>query len=219
MSTAGLRAAVLISGTGSNLQAFIDRRHELGLDLVAVVSDRADAPGLERARRSGIPALVVAAKPGERRTAYDERLHAALDEFAPALLLLAGFMRILSASFVQRYHDRMLNVHPSLLPQYRGLQTHRRALAAGDTRHGCSVHFVTEELDGGPVVAQAAVRIEPGDDEHTLSARVQAREHRLFPLVASWFAAGRLRLDGNAAWLDGERLQQPVFFAPDEEIA
>lgn len=219
MSATALRTAVLISGSGSNLQAFIDRRAELGLDLAAVVSDQPEAYGLERARRADIARVIVEPERGEPRADYDARLHAALAPYSPSLLLLAGFMRILSPAFVHRYAGRMLNVHPSLLPAYRGLHTHRRVLAAGEPEHGCSVHFVTDELDGGPVVARARVRIEPGDDEQTLSARVQAREHKLFPLVAGWYAAGRLGMRGATAWLDGRQLLAPVCFAPDEEIA
>ena len=143
-------------------------------------------------------------------TRYDEALAALVASFAPGLVVLAGFMRILGPAFVDRFADRMLNIHPSLLPRHRGLDTHRRVLEAGEREHGASVHFVTRELDGGPVVLQARVPIRDGDDEATLAARVLEVEHRIYPQAVGWFAAGRLRCRDGAAWLDGRRLDQPV---------
>ena len=152
------------------------------------------------------------------RDDYDVHLLDRIESLSPQLIVLAGFMRILSAPFVAHYDGRMLNIHPSLLPAYRGLHTHRRVLEAGDREHGCSVHFVTNVLDGGPLIAQAVVPVLDGDDEQRLSARVQQREHKLYPLVASWFADGRLEQRDGLAWLDNEPLTQPVRFGVDEEI-
>lgn len=208
------RAVVLISGEGTNLQAFIDAvaDGEIALDIAAVVANREAAPGLERARRAGIETVVVPSAGGRDREAYDAALAAELRRHAPDLLLLAGFMRILGGAFVQEFAGRMLNVHPSLLPAYRGLHTHRRVLEAGDAVHGCTVHFVSDELDGGPAVVQARVPVLPGDDEAALSARVQAAEHIIYPRAAGWFASGRLRLRGDAPELDGRALREPVIF-------
>lgn len=207
-----MRAVVLISGAGSNLQAMIDAvgRGALDVELAAVLSNRARAPGLERARRAGIANATVVPQPGVPRGDYDRELGAAIESYRPALVILAGFMRILGNGLVERYAGRMLNVHPSLLPAYRGLDTHRRALEAGERVHGCTVHFVTAELDGGPAIVQARVPVLPGDDPASLSARVQAAEHRIYPLAVQWFATGRLCWRGGAPWLDGARLETPV---------
>ncbi|WP_405233629.1 phosphoribosylglycinamide formyltransferase [Lentisalinibacter salinarum] len=207
-----VRAVVLISGEGTNLQAFIDAvaAGNLPLGLAAVVASRADAPGLARARRAGIPAAAVPADEVPDREAYDAALAAEIRRHDPHLVLLAGFMRILGSAFVQEFAGRMLNVHPSLLPAYRGLHTHRRVLAAGDSVHGCTVHFVSDELDGGPAVIQARVPVLPGDDEASLSARVQAAEHIIYPRAADWFASGRLRLADGVPELDGRALHEPV---------
>lgn len=219
MSTEGertVRAVVLISGEGTNLQAFIDAvtTGDLPLDLAAVVASRADAPGLDRARRAGIAAAAVPAKDTRDREAYDAALAAEIRRHDPQLVLLAGFMRILGSAFVQEFAGRMLNVHPSLLPAYRGLHTHRRVLAAGDPVHGCTVHFVSDELDGGPAVIQARVPVLPGDDETSLSARVQAAEHIIYPRAAGWFAGGRLLLTDGVPELDGRALHEPVVVDP-----
>ncbi|WP_405239371.1 phosphoribosylglycinamide formyltransferase [Lentisalinibacter orientalis] len=207
-----VRAVVLISGEGTNLQAFIDAvaAGDLPLGLAAVVASRADAPGLARARRAGITAAAVPADDAPDREAYDAALAAEIRRHDPQLVLLAGFMRILGSAFVQEFAGRLLNVHPSLLPAYRGLHTHRRVLAAGDPTHGCTVHFVSDELDGGPAVIQARVPVLPGDDEASLSARVQAAEHIIYPRAAGWFASGRLRLAGGVPELDGSALHEPV---------
>ena len=207
-----LRVAVLISGSGSNLQAIMDAAaaDRIPVDVVAVVSDRADAYGLARATTAGIPAVCLPGKDYGRREEFDAALGERLAALEPDLVVLAGFMRILTADLVAAWHGRMLNVHPSLLPAYRGLHTHRRALEAGDAEHGTSVHFVTPELDGGPVVAQARLRVAADDDEESLTRRIQAMEHRLYPEVVGWYGAGRLRLDGARILLDGAPLEGPV---------
>lgn len=207
-----LRVAVLISGRGSNMAAIA----RAGLDgsiaarVTAVISDRPAAPGLELARGLGIEALAIAAPPGGDRRAHGEALAAAVDATAPGLVVLAGFMRILDPVFTRRYAGRLLNIHPSLLPKYPGLHTHRRALEAGDAVHGCTVHFVTDELDAGPRVLQARVPVLSGDDEASLSARVQRWEHIIYPEAVGWFAEERLQMRDGRAWLDGRWLDQPV---------
>ncbi len=205
---------VLISGRGSNLQAILDAAASgaIQAELCAVVSDRADAYGLQRAQRAGVPAHVLEPAAHRDREAYDATLARLIAPMRPGLIALAGFMRILSPAFVARFHDRMLNVHPALLPAYKGLHTHARALAAGEKVHGASVHFVTEELDAGPVVVQARVPVLPGDDPERLSARVQQVEHKIYPRAIGWFAAGRLALRDERAWLDGEPLLAPVVY-------
>jgi phosphoribosylglycinamide formyltransferase-1 len=209
---AALPIVVLISGNGSNLQAIIDAVHrgELPATIRAVISNRPQAFGLERARRAGIPALAVDHGRFADRESFDAALQAAIDDYRPALVVLAGFMRILTPAFVRHYHGRMLNIHPSLLPAFRGLDTHRRALAAGVAEHGLSIHFVTDELDGGPVIIQKKVPILPGDDVRTLTARVQDAEHRLYPRVIRWFAEGRLQLCDHRVIFDGKPLAAPL---------
>ena len=209
---APLPIVVLISGNGTNLQAIIDavRRGELAAEIRAVISNRPQAFGLERARRAGIPAETVDHTRYPGRNEFDAALRAVIDRYQPALVILAGFMRILTPEFVTHYHGRMLNIHPSLLPAFRGLDTHRRALAAGAKAHGVSVHFVTVELDGGPVIIQQQVPILPGDDAGTLAARVQTAEHRLYPRVIQWFAEGRIGLRDNRVVFDGTPLTAPL---------
>lgn len=209
---ASMPVVVLISGSGSNLQALIDgAQRDLPIHIRAVVSNEPDAFGLKRARRAGIATRVLSHLGYPSRKDYDATLGRLVDEFAPGLVVLAGFMRILSPAFVARFRGRMLNIHPSLLPKFRGLHTHQRALEAGETIHGASVHFVTDELDGGPIVLQARVPVEPGDDADGLAARVLHQEHRIYPQVVRWFAQGRLRLDAESRpRLDGQILQQPL---------
>ena len=194
---------VLISGSGSNLQALID---SLGEDnpicIRAVISNRTEAFGLQRAGTAGIPTHVVQHKDFSDREAFDATLQAIIDEYSPHLVLLAGFMRILTPAFVRHYRGRLLNIHPSLLPRHKGLDTHRRALEAGDEEHGCSVHFVTEELDGGPVALQAAFTVGSENSIDALTSRVHAAEHVIYPLAVRWFAEGRLRLASEGAMLD-----------------
>ena len=211
-SAALLPIVVLISGNGTNLQAVIDAasRGELPAEIRAVISNRPQALGLERARRAGIPALVVDHTLYPDRDGFDAALQAAIDRCRPALVVLAGFMRILTPAFVRHYQGRMLNIHPSLLPAFRGLDTHRRALAAGVTEHGVSIHFVTDELDGGPVIIQKKIPILPGDNAAKLAARVQEEEHRLYPRVIRWFAQDRLKLHDNRIMFDGKPLTAPL---------
>jgi phosphoribosylglycinamide formyltransferase-1 len=217
-----LPVVVLISGRGSNLRAIATGAlaATLPVDIRAVVSDRADAAGLAWARDAGLRCVVLSPQQFRDRAHYDEALAALVASFEPGLVVLAGFMRILGPAFVDRFGDRMLNIHPSLLPRHRGLHTHRRVLEAGDREHGASAHFVTRELDGGPVVIQASVPVRDGDDETSLAERVLAVEHRIYPEAIRWFAAGRLRCRDGAAWLDGRRLDRPVHIeAPDETIS
>ncbi|AZE90564.1 Phosphoribosylglycinamide formyltransferase [Pseudomonas orientalis] len=199
---------VLLSGTGSNLQALIDstRTGNSPVRIAAVISNRSDAYGLQRARDAGIETRSLDHKAFEGREAFDQALIELIDAFDPKLVVLAGFMRILSADFVRHYAGRLLNIHPSLLPKYKGMHTHQRALDAGDSEHGCSVHFVTEELDGGPLVVQAVVPVESGDSAQTLAQRVHTQEHRIYPLAVRWFAEGRLILGEQGALLDGQLL-------------
>jgi len=202
------RIVVLVSGQGSNLQAILDacRQGRIHGSVAAVFSNKAEAYGLTRAREAGVPAHALAADQFADREAFDRQLMLGIDAYAPDLVILAGYMRILSAAFVARYAGRMLNIRPSLLPKYPGLHTHRQAIANGDEEHGTSVHFVTEELDGGPVILQAKVPVFAGDTEEEVTARVQHQEHAIYPLVAGWFVDGRLKMQDGAAWLDGERL-------------
>jgi phosphoribosylglycinamide formyltransferase-1 len=201
-----LPVVVLISGGGTNLQSIIDAVQEdrLPVEIRAVISNRPDAYGLERAARAGIPGEVLSHKDYPDREAYDRALIELIDRYAPGLVVLAGFMRILSDRFVRHYEGRMVNIHPSLLPKYRGLNTHQRCLESGDTEHGATVHFVTPELDAGPVIIQARVPVEPNDTPESLAARVLQEEHRIYPTAIGWFAEGRLRLDNGEACLDGK---------------
>jgi phosphoribosylglycinamide formyltransferase-1 len=181
-----------------------------------VFSDQPDAAGLGLARDLGVPAqALVAAKTGDR-DAYDGALAAEIENCSPALIVLAGFMRILSARFVANFAGKILNIHPSLLPKYPGLHTHRRVLQAHEPQHGATVHFVTDQLDGGPPIIQARITVAANDDEASLAARVQAQEHRIYPLAVRWFCEGRLRYDAGRAWLDGQILNGPVQFTDAE---
>lgn len=199
---------VLISGSGSNLQAIIDQCEAGKIDgqVVAVISNKADAYGLERAKNAGIDAITLSHKGYPSRSDYDAALQQAIDKYQPKLVVLAGFMRILTADFVNHFAGKMLNIHPSLLPKYQGLHTHQRALDANDEEHGVSVHFVTEELDGGPVVLQAKVPIFAGDTADDLAARVHEQEHRIYPLVINWFCQSRLTMNDSRAMLDNQPL-------------
>jgi len=203
---------ILISGRGSNMRALIERSQaaDAAYSVAAVLSDRADAGGLEVARQLGVDARAVPRPAGSERAGYDRVLAAAITEYSPSLIVLAGFMRILSAEFVERFAGRILNIHPSLLPKYAGLHTHRRALEAREAEHGVTVHFVTEQLDGGPPVLQSRVPILPGDTETTLSQRVLIQEHIIYPLAVNWFCQGRLRCEAGKAQLDGRPLTKPV---------
>ncbi|QIP56890.1 phosphoribosylglycinamide formyltransferase [Hafnia alvei] len=207
---------VLISGNGSNLQALIDACNDGRIRgrISAVFSNKANAYGLERATQDGIPAHCLDPKSYADRDAFDLALMQEIDGYQPDLVVLAGYMRILSPRFVQHYQGRMLNIHPSLLPKYPGLHTHQQALNNGDEEHGTSVHFVTDELDGGPVVLQAKVPIFEHDSEDEIIERVQVQEHSIYPLVVSWFIDGRLKAKDDAAWLDGVCLPAQGY-APD----
>ena len=202
------RLVVLISGSGSNLQAFIDatQNGSLNARICAVISNRADAYGLERAAEAGIAAEAIDHRQFDSREAFDAELLARVQHYQPDLIILAGFMRILTPVFVSPLQGRLLNIHPSLLPKYPGLHTHQRALDAGDAEHGVTVHFVTQELDSGAPIVQAKVPVLPGDDATMLAQRVLKQEHIIYPLAAGWFINGRLHLHGREALLDGKAL-------------
>jgi phosphoribosylglycinamide formyltransferase-1 len=212
LRSGGCKTAILISGSGSNLQSFIDGVADgrVALDLTVVFSNRPEAYGLERAQSAGIDTACIEHGNFETREAFDKAVSAELDRWQPELLVLAGFMRILSPWFVERYEGRILNIHPALLPLYPGLNTHERVLRAGDTWHGSTVHFVTEELDGGPRVLQGRIHVAPTTDPGELMQRIQAVEHQIYPMAADWFGQGRLEFCKGATWLDGERLDEPV---------
>ena len=206
------RTAILISGSGTNLQAFIDAvaAGDLDLDLCVVFSNRPDAYGLERAAKAGIPTVCIEHGDYPDRESFDRAVMEELDRFDPELLVLAGFMRILSSAFVEHYRGKILNIHPALLPKYPGLNTHQRALDAGDEWHGSTVHFVTEELDGGPRILQGRLRIKPGESADELQARVQAVEHRIYPEAAGLVGAGRVVFADGATIIDGEVAAEPI---------
>ncbi len=212
LGAARLPIAILISGRGSNMRAIAERAADgsLPVEIRVVVSDQADAGGLEIARALGLPTAVLSPRDFPDRASFDRALAALVASYAPRLVVLAGFMRILTTEFIAPFAGRILNIHPSLLPKYRGLHTHRRALEAGDEVHGVTVHFVTEELDGGPLIIQACLDVRPDDTETVLSARVQRQEHTLYPQVIEWFATGRLALDGETVSLDGKKLATPI---------
>jgi len=203
-----MKIAVLISGSGSNLQALIDTAASgsLDADIAVVLSNKAEAYGLERAADAGIATAIVDHRDFEQRKDFDRALLAALQPYAVDLVILAGFMRILTPTFIGAYRGRLLNIHPSLLPKYPGLNTHQRAIDAGDSWSGATVHFVTEELDGGPPIIHARVPVEDGDTPERLAARVLEKEHLIYPLAAQWFAEGRLTLGNSGAELDGKLL-------------
>ena len=207
------RIVVLISGSGTNLQAFIDAttNGSLAADIVAVISNKADVKGLDRARNASIPADVISHTTFDSRESFDEALAEKIEGYQPDLIILAGFMRILTPVFVDRFLGKMLNIHPSLLPKYQGLNTHQRAIDAGDSEAGTTVHFVTAELDGGPIVAQARVPVMAGDTADTLAARVLVQEHKIYPAVAQWFCEKRLALTPQGVQLDGTLLPPEGF--------
>lgn len=210
------RIAILISGQGRNLQAILDAIADGRIPAVAagVVSNRAEAAGLARAREARIPAQIVAHTDYADRAAFDDALATALEALRPDIVALAGFMRVLGDGFIQRFSGRMVNIHPSLLPKYRGLHTHRRALEAGDAEHGASVHYVTEELDGGPVAIQGRFSVQPQDDEQTLAERTMRDiELKIYPQALAWMARGDLRLAGGRLFFRGRELPAPLGLA------
>ena len=211
-----MKTVILISGRGSNLEALIAARDggALPVDIAAVISNRPGAAGLATAAAAGIAACCIDHKAFAGREAFDAALADCIDGFAPDLVVLAGFMRILGGDFVRHYEGRLINIHPSLLPAFPGLHTHRRALAEGVRIHGCSVHFVTPDLDHGPIIIQAAVPVLDQDDEAALAARVLVQEHRVYPLAVRWFAEGRLRLQDGRVQLDSPQSGEAVLIAP-----
>ncbi|MGB5540935.1 MAG: phosphoribosylglycinamide formyltransferase [Gammaproteobacteria bacterium] len=220
-ATARLPVVILISGRGSNLDALVSCAASgvLAIDIRAVISNRPDAAGLRVAQAAGIPAEVVDHTAYADRTAFERALQSRIDACRPGLVVLAGFMRLLTAGFVAHYHGRMLNIHPSLLPALPGLDTHRRALEAGLTEHGASVHFVTAEMDGGPVLLQARVPVREHDTPAALADRVLAQEHRMYPLAIDWFAGGRIFLDESGQIIfDGNPLTHPRDFAREKPL-
>lgn len=211
---------VLISGTGRNLQAMLDAAADgrLPVEIRRVISSRGDAAGLERARKAGVPTSVLRPRDYLDRAAYDAALADAIEADSPDVVALAGFMRILDSAFVQRFSGRLVNIHPSLLPKYRGLDTHERVLAAGDERHGASVHFVTEDLDAGPCLIQGSLRVSEDDTSESLAERVMSRvEQRIYPQALAWLAEGRARWHDGRVWFDGQPLEAPIHVECDEE--
>ena len=202
------RIVILISGSGSNMLAIAEQvaNKSPDADIAAVISNVPDVAGLQKARDRDIHTAVVNHKEFATREEFDVALMREIDAYQPDLVVLAGFMRILTADFVRRYEGRMINIHPSLLPKYQGLNTHQRALDAGDSSHGVTVHFVTEVLDDGPNIIQATVAIEENDDADTLRQKVQTQEHIIYPIAVKWFVEGRLKMDQGKAWLDNVAL-------------
>jgi phosphoribosylglycinamide formyltransferase-1 len=209
---------ILISGRGTNLQSIIDAVKEGSINAVisAVISNRPDAKGLERARQENIDAVVIDQNEYDNRRAYDRALIAKIAEYTPDLIVLAGFMRILSEEFIQHFDNMILNIHPSLLPEFKGLHTHRRALEAGKKIHGASVHFVSNELDSGPVVLQAEIPVLPGDTEDILANRVLQQEHIIYPMAIAWYIDGRLSIYDNKVRLDNSVLHRPVLWKENQ---
>ena len=199
-----IRIVILISGSGSNLQALIDAqtKGQINANIVAVISNRPDVKGLQRAADAGIENHCLNHKDYADRHSFDQALHTKIQQHQPDLVVLAGFMRILTPEFTRQYVGKMINIHPSLLPKYQGLNTHQRAIDDGQTQHGCSIHFVTEELDGGPVIAQALVSVLKDDNAQTLAMRVQQQEHFLYPQCVQWFGERRISLKAGKIYLD-----------------
>ena len=210
----------MISGNGSNLQAIIDAVNQgrINATIAAVISNRADAYGLQRAQRAKIRTELVEQQEHQDRASYDEALISKIDKYKPDLVVLAGFMRILSDKFISHYQDAILNIHPSLLPEFKGLHTHRRALESSTQTHGASVHFVSNELDSGPVVIQAEVPVLPDDTEDTLSRRVLQQEHIIYPQAIAWYIEGRLEVNHNQVLLDNNVLHRPVLWKENQLV-
>lgn len=204
------RIAVLISGAGTNLQALIDRQPEGHYEIALVLSNCPDAGGLEKAKKAGIHSVTLDHKLFADRESFDAEMMKLIDSFQIDAVILAGFMRILTPAFTEHYLGRMLNIHPSLLPKYQGLNTHKRALEANEKEHGLSIHFVTAELDGGPVILQAKTTIEEFDSEENLRQKVQLLEHKAYPLVVNWLSEGLLEFKNNQVWFQHEQISKPI---------
>lgn len=215
MTKTPVNVVVLVSGNGSNLQAIIDHLQEKSelANIVSVISNEKDAFGLKRAETANIDAICLEHRKFASRELYDEALQLKIEDYQADLVVLAGFMRILTPKFVQRFEGMMLNIHPSLLPKYKGLNTHQKAIDAGDKEHGASVHFVTPELDGGPVIIQSKVPVFEDDSASELAQRVQQQERNIYPLVVDWFCSQRLTMTNNKAVLDGKELPQSGYAA------
>lgn len=211
---------ILISGSGTNLQAIIDAvaDGQINASISAVISNRADAKGLDRARQRHINAVIIDQNEYDDRASYDQALIAEIDKYKPDLIALAGFMRILSEEFISHFNNIILNIHPSLLPEFKGLHTHRRALEASKKTHGASVHFVSNELDSGPVVIQAEVPVLATDTEGSLAERVLQQEHVIYPMAISWYIDGRLEVNGNTVLLDSKVLHRPVLWQANQPV-
>lgn len=211
------KIVVLISGSGTNLQAIMDacQAGKINAEICAVYSNKSDALGLSRAQEAGIPTFVIQPENYINREDYDHALQQAIDSHDTDLLVLAGYMRILTADFVRHYRGKIINIHPSLLPKYPGLHTHRKAMENGDQEHGTSVHFVTEQLDGGPVILQAKVPIFADDHENDVVERIKTQEHDIYPVVIDWFISSRLQMVGNNAQLDGKVLPEHGYASDD----
>lgn len=209
-----IRFAVLASGNGSNLQAMIDavQQGRIQAELVGVISNIPDAYALQRAKDAGIRALVIDHRQYADRDSFEAEMIAVLLNWQVDVIVLAGFMRVLTANFVNRFSGQLINIHPSLLPAYKGLNTHQRVLNTGDRFHGCTVHFVTAELDSGAAIAQSVLQVCPQDTVESLKTKIHVLEHELYPRIMSWIAAGRVALLGNQAYLDGQPLVEPVRF-------
>ncbi|MBW5290642.1 MAG: Phosphoribosylglycinamide formyltransferase [Candidatus Ruthia sp. Asou_11_S2] len=197
---------VLISGNGSNLQSIIDHSTVIDLDIKAVISNHGSAYGLKRAERANISTHTLGHKQFSSREEFDQALSNIINQYNPEIVILAGFMRILGAEFTHQYSGKILNIHPSLLPKFQGLNTHQRVIEAKESQHGVSIHFVTEQLDGGPIIAQVSVDVIDTDTTESLTKRVLLEEHKLFPKVIHWFTQGRLKLEKNHVTLDGKVL-------------
>jgi len=212
MTTPRLNLVVLISGNGSNLQAIIDAiaTQKLHANIKAVISNRPNVKGLQRAQAAGIPAITLDHRKFENREAFDQQLIHEIDQYQPELIILAGFMRILTNNFVAHYTARMLNIHPSLLPEFRGLNTHQRALEAGVKQHGVTVHYVSNELDGGPLVLQAVIDVTHKDNAETLRQRVHHQEHIIYPMAIQWVAQQQLEMVGQRVHLNKQELKGPA---------
>jgi len=197
---------VLISGSGSNLQSLIDNSKNIDLEISCVISNNPDAYGLERAKKANIETKILDHSEFSSRESYDDSLKEIIEKFNPEVIILAGFMRILTTNFVNHFLGKVLNIHPSLLPKYPGLHTHQRVIDAGDKVHGVTVHFVTPELDGGPIIAQKEIEVYSDDDADSLAKRLLIEEHIIYPKVISWFTSGVIKLKNNAAYLEGRKL-------------